>query len=116
MKSFKSVDEYIKASEKKVQPVLKKVRQTILKVASKAEEKISYGMPGYKLNGKPLAYFAGCKNHLGFYPVPSGISKFKKELSKYKQGKGSVQFSYDKIPYNLIIKIIKFRAKENMKD
>jgi uncharacterized protein YdhG (YjbR/CyaY superfamily) len=71
-------------------------------------------MPAYKLNGKPLVYFAGHKNHIGFYPIPSGISAFKEELSAYSQsGKGSVQFPYNQpLPLELITKIVKFRAHE----
>ena len=70
-------------------------------------------MPAFKLNGKNLVYFAGWKNHIGFYPIPSGIEAFKKELSKYKQGRGSVQFPLDKpIPYNLVKRIVAFRVQE----
>lgn len=80
-----------------------------------AEESISYGMPAYKLNGKALVYFAAFKNHIGFYATPSGHSEFTMELSKYKQGKGSVQFPLDKpLPSGLITKIVKFRVKENL--
>ena len=76
---------------------------------------ISYGMPAYILNGM-LAFFAGYARHIGFYPIPSGIEAFKKELSAYKRAKGSVQFLLDKpLPLGLITKIIKFRAKENLK-
>lgn len=72
-------------------------------------------MPAYKLNGKPLVYFAAFKNHIGFYATPSGHSEFTMELSKYKQGKGSVQFPLDKpLPSGLITKIAKFRVKENL--
>ena len=71
-------------------------------------------MPGYYLNGKPLVYFAAFKNHIGFYATPNGHEAFKKELSQYKQGKGSVQFPLkEEIPYELIRKIVKFR-KENL--
>ena len=73
-------------------------------------------MPAYKLNGKPLAYFAAYEKHIGFYPTPSGTAKFTKELSKYKSGKGSVQFQLDEpIPFGLIEKIVEFRVKENTK-
>jgi uncharacterized protein YdhG (YjbR/CyaY superfamily) len=71
-------------------------------------------MPAYKTNKKPLLYFAGFKKHIGLYATPSGHSKFEKALSKYKQGKGSVQFPLDQpIPYDLIEKIVKFRVREN---
>ena len=76
---------------------------------------ISYGIPTFKLNGRYLVYFAAWKNHIGFYPMPSGAKAFKKELSVYKQGKGSIQFPLDKpIPYDLISKIITFRVRENL--
>ena len=111
---FKTIDEYIKASPKDVQSILQRLRLTIQKAAPEAVETISYQMPTFKLNGKGLVYFAAFKNHIGFYPIPSGIEAFKKELSRYKQGKGSVQFPIDKpIPYDLVRRIVRFRAKEN---
>ncbi len=111
---FKTIDEYIKASPKDVQSILQRLRLTIQKAAPEAIETISYQMPTFKLNGKGLVYFAAFKNHIGFYPIPSGIEAFKKELSRYKQGKGSVQFPIDKpIPYDLVRRIVRFRAKEN---
>ncbi len=71
-------------------------------------------MPAYKTHKKPLVYFAAFKNHIGFYATPSGHSEFQDELTKYKQGKVSVQFSLDKpIPYKLIERIVKFRVTEN---
>jgi len=112
---FKSVDEYIKTFPKDVQTLLDKVRKTIKEKAPEAFESISYGMPAYKINGKPLVYFAGYKNHIGFYATPTGHAEFSKELSKYKRGKGSVQFPLDKpIPFDLIGRIIEFRVKENI--
>jgi uncharacterized protein YdhG (YjbR/CyaY superfamily) len=110
---FKTVDEYIKTFPSEVQPTLEKIRKTITVTASSAVESISYGMPVYKLNGKPLVYFAAYKNHIGFYATPTGHSKFEKELSGYKQGKGSVQFPTDNVPYDLIKRIVEFRVSEN---
>lgn len=113
---IETIDDYIKTFPKDVQGILKKIRQTIHKAAPEAVETISYKMPTFKLNGKYLVYFAAWEKHIGFYPIPSGIDKFKKELSKYKIAKGSVQFPIDRnIPLNLISKIVKFRAKENLK-
>jgi uncharacterized protein YdhG (YjbR/CyaY superfamily) len=110
----KNVDEYINEFPKDVQALLIQVRSTIIKNAPQAEESISYGMPAYKLNGKPLVYFAGFKNHIGFYATPSGHKEFEKELANYKQGKGSVQFPIDKpMPLKLIAKIVKYRIKLN---
>ena len=112
--NFKNTDEYIESYPEDVQELLKKVRTAIRKMAPDAEEFISYGMPAYKLNGKPLVYFAAFKNHIGFYATPTGHEEFAEELSKYKQGKGSVQFPIDKkLPLDLISKIVKFRVKEN---
>ena len=108
------VDEYITSFPKNVQQLLKDIRDKIKTVAPEAEEIISYGMPAYKYMGKPLVYFAGYEKHIGFYATPTGHHAFKKELSKYKQGKGSVQFPVDKpMPLSLISKIVKFRVKEN---
>jgi len=109
-----TVDAYIKAFPKDVQTALAKIRQIIRTGAPDAEESIAYGMPAYKLNGKPLVYFAGYAKHIGFYATPTGHSAFAKELSQYKQGKGSVQFPLDKpIPFELIKRIVKFRVEEN---
>lgn len=108
-----NVNEYIAEFPKDIQEILEKIRATIKKAAPQAEESISYAMPGYKLNERPLVYFAAYKNHIGFYATPSGHKEFEKELSKYKQGKGSVQFPIqEKIPFSLISKIVKFKAKE----
>jgi uncharacterized protein YdhG (YjbR/CyaY superfamily) len=105
-------DEYIAGFPKETQKVLQQVRTTIKKAAPKAEEKISYGMPAFTLNGN-LVYFAGYKNHIGFYALPTGHKAFQKELSGYKSGKGSVQFPLDQpMPLALIAKIVKFRIKE----
>lgn len=108
------VDKYISTFPNDVQEILIKIRTLIKKNAVVATESISYGMPAYKTNGKPLVYFAAFKNHIGLYATPSGHNEFQDELSKYKQGKGSVQFSIDQpIPYNLIERIVKFRLIEN---
>ncbi len=110
----RTIDEYIASYPRDVQAILRKVRETIRKAAPEAQETIKYRMPTFMLNGN-LVYFAGFKNHVGFYPIPSGIEKFKKELSVYKQGRGSVQFPLDKpMPYGLITRIVKFRVKENL--
>lgn len=111
-----TVEEYIRAFPNSTQVLLKQVRAVIKENAPEAEELIGYGMPGYKLNKKPLVYFAGYEKHIGFYATPNGHEKFAKELSKYKQGKGSVQFPIDEpMPVALIKKIVVFRVKENLK-
>jgi uncharacterized protein YdhG (YjbR/CyaY superfamily) len=108
-----TVDEYISAFPKETQQLLQQVRAAVKKAAPKAEERISYGMPAYHYQGM-LVYFAGYEKHIGFYATPTGHHAFNKELSKYKQGKGSVQFPiHEKLPLALITKIVKFRVKEN---
>ena len=113
---FTSIDEYIATFPEDTQKILKELRKTIKAAAPKAEEKISYQMPTFALHGN-LVHFAAFKNHIGFYPTPSGIQEFKDELSKYEGAKGSVQFPIDKpLPLKLISKIVKFRVAENIKN
>ena len=114
-KTPNTVEEYILDFSDEVQSLLNQVRSTIKRAAPDAEESISYGMPAYKTHGRPLVYFAAFKNHIGFYATPTGHSEFAKELSKYKQGKGSVQFPIDQpMPLELIFQIVEFRVVENM--
>jgi len=109
------IDRYISDLPADVQEILKHIRAIIKKTAPDADESISYGIPGYKTNGKPLVYFAGFKKHIGFYATPTGHEQFSSELSNYKQSKGSVQFPLNKpIPFDLIKRIVEFRAKENI--
>jgi len=109
-----NIDEYIGAFPNDVQEILEKIRATIQKAAPDAKEKISYSMPAFEQNGI-VVYFAAFKNHIGLYALPSGHETFKEELSKYKSGKGSVQFPLDQpMPFDLIAKIVKFRVKENL--
>jgi uncharacterized protein YdhG (YjbR/CyaY superfamily) len=111
----KTIDEYIAGFPQDVREILEKVRLTIRKAAPEAQEAIKYRMPTFTMKGN-LVHFAAFKRHIGFYPVPTGIEKFKNELSLYEGGKGSVQFPLDKpIPYDLISKIVKFRVEENLK-
>lgn len=114
MNKYKHVDEYILSFPEEVQERLKEIRKIILHLAPQAEESKSYGMPAYKTNGSPLVYFAGYKNHIGFYATPNGHEKFEREFSVYKQGKGSVQFPLEQaLPSKLIEKVVKFRVKAN---
>lgn len=108
------VDEYIADFPKEIQIILQQIRETIKTAAPEAQEKISYAMPTFYLEGN-LVHFAAFKNHIGFYPVPSGIEAFKNKLSGYKGAKGSVQFPLDQpMPLDLISEIVKFRVKENL--
>ncbi len=101
-----------------VRKILEAVRKTIRSAAPGAEEGMGYGVPAYKVNGKPLVYFAAFKKHLGFYPAgSSAFKKFKDELGGYEQAKGTIRFMLDKeIPYGLIKKIVKFRSEENTRN
>ncbi|MDP4126415.1 MAG: DUF1801 domain-containing protein [Bacillota bacterium] len=113
--TFDSIDEYIQKFPPEIQEILQKLRNVIKESAPDAKEKISYQMPTFSLHGN-LVHFAACKNHIGFYPTPSGINTFKHELSEYKMTKGSIHFPLEKpLPYQLIGKIVKFRVAENIK-
>jgi len=108
-----TVEDYIQTFPPDVQAVLETVRRTIRAAAPDAVEAIAYGMPGYKLGGKPLVYFGGFRNHIGLYATPTGHAAFAGELSKYKQGKGSVQFPLNEpLPLDLITRIVQFRVNE----
>ncbi len=112
MKAYKDVDSYIKNYPDEVRKLLVQLRGIIKKSAPKAEEGISYGMPAYKYLGKPLAYFAGQKAHIGFYPTPGEIGRFKKELAEYQTSKGTIQFPFKALPKTLIKNIVVSRMRE----
>jgi len=113
-KQPETIDEYIETFPKDVQIILQKMRQTVRKVAPEAEETISYQIPTFKLNGN-LVHFAAFKDHISFFPTSSARVAFKKELSKYKGGKGTIQFPIEEqIPYDLVKKIAIFRRKQNL--
>ena len=113
-KKATNIDEYIAQFPDAIQERLEQMRQTIHKAAPKAEEAISYAIPTFKLNGN-LVHFAGYKNHIGFYPGAQGIENFKKELSKFKGAKGSVQFPHvQPLPLDLVTRIVKFRVQQNL--
>ncbi len=108
-----TIDDYILQFPEDIQSILTQIRQVIKEAAPEAEEKISYQMPTFYLYGN-LVHFAAYKNHIGFYPAPSGIEAFKEELAIYKGGKGSIQFPIAKpMPFVLIRKIVAFRVEEN---
>ena len=111
---FQNIDEYISSFPEKTQKILQKLRKIISDSAPDAKEAISYQIPTFKLNGN-LVHFAAYKNHIGFYPTPSGIEAFKQELSPYEVSKGTVRFPLNKpIPFELVRKIVEFRVKENI--
>jgi uncharacterized protein YdhG (YjbR/CyaY superfamily) len=112
---YQTIDEYIRSFPGPVQRKLMELREAIREQAPQAQEKISYQMPTFYLNGN-LVHFAAHAKHIGFYPTPSGISAFQSELAKYKNAKGSVQFPLDEpLPLELIKKIVSFRVEENLK-
>ena len=111
----KDISEYIAGFPEEVQEKLEKIRVTIKKAVPNAEETIRYKIPTFNLKGKYLIYFAAYKKHIALYPAPIGIEEFKEEISPYESGKGTLQFPLDQpIPFNLIRKIVKYRAKENL--
>ncbi len=114
-KKIQTIDEYIESFDKDIQAILQKIRSVIKKSAPDSSEAISYGIPTFRLNGN-LVHFAAFKNHIGFYPTPSGIEKFKNELMEFENAKGSVRFPLTKpIPYDLIRRIVEFRVQETLK-
>lgn len=113
MKTAASVTEYIAAADPQARKALREIRKTIKAVAPKAEEVISYQMPGYKYHGM-LVFFAAWKNHISLYPAPWGAESLKKEMSEYEGSKGTIKFPLDKpMPITLIRKMVKYRMKEN---
>ena len=114
-KKISTIDEYIAMFPDDVKAKLSELWKVIKETVPSATEKISYRMPAFYLNGN-LVYFAAFKNHIGFYPFPSGVAAFNREASGYKTSKGAIQFPLEKpIPYELVKKIVKFRVKENLK-
>ncbi len=109
---FTNIDEYIAMFPADVQLLMQKIRAVVHEAAPEAEERISYAMPAFYMNGN-LVYFGGFKNHIGFFPTSSGINAFHNEFTDYKWSKGTVQFPLDKpIPYDLIRRIVQFRVAE----
>jgi len=114
---FKTIDEYIRTFPEDVQRILENLRQTVRTAAPDAEETINYEMPTFKLNGKYLLYFAAWKKHISFYPIPSGPESFKRELTPYIKGKGTIQFPLDKpVPHGLVEKIVRYRIEETSEE
>ncbi len=114
MKEYTDINAFIAEFSEEVQIILEKVRTTIQQAAPEAKEAIKYGMPTFVLNGN-LVHFGAFKNHIGFYPAPSGIDSFIDDLAQYRTGKGTIQFPLDKpIPFDVITKVVKFRVEENL--
>lgn len=114
--NFQSVDEYISIFPDEIQKRLQLIRKLIKEnVPDDAEETISYQIPTFKLNGKFIIYFAGFKNHTSIYPIPPGPKDFKKDISEYIKGRGTLQFSNKKdLPIDLIKEVIKYSLEANL--
>jgi uncharacterized protein YdhG (YjbR/CyaY superfamily) len=116
MRAFADTDEYIATFPEDIQEKLRGIRAAIRNAVPDAEEAIRYGMPTFRLSGSNLFHFAAFRDHLGFFPTPSGVEKFLKELSSYQTSKGTIQFPLDKpVPYDLVERIARFRAEETRK-
>lgn len=115
MKTFADINAYISEFPEEIRVILEQIRTIIQKAVPEAKEAVNYGMPTFVLNGN-LVHFAAYKNHIGFYPAPTGIDTFIDELAVYRTGKGTIQFPLDKpIPFDVITKVVKFRVEENLK-
>ncbi len=113
--AFTTIDEYIAWFPAGIQEKLREIRRVIHETAPEATEKISYQMPTFFLNGN-LVHFAAFKNHIGFYPAPTGLDAFKNEIAQYPNSKGAVQFPLDRpIPFDLVRRIVEYRRDENLK-
>lgn len=116
IKKNPEVDEYIAQFNAETMQRLNAMRSAIHEVSPDSTEAISYGLVGYKRNGKPLVYFGGFEKHIGFYATPNGHEKFVDDFSKYKQGKGSVQLPHDKpLPLELIRRVVQYRNQQTDK-
>lgn len=113
MKQISTIDEYIASFPQETRKILENIRGTIRKAAPDATEAMAYGLPTFRLKGN-LVHFGAFKDHVGFYPAPSGIQAFKDELTRYQTGKGTLQFPISEpIPYDLIAKVTKHRVEES---
>lgn len=107
-----TVDEYIDQFDGEVKKRLEDMRKLVRAEAPDAIESYAYGLVGYKLNKKPLVYFGGFKKHIGFYATPNGHDAFQEDFSKYKEGKGSVQFPLDQpLPIDLVKRVVHYRTE-----
>jgi len=113
MNKYKSVDEYINSQPREQKEILQKIRSLIKSVSPHSEEALGYGVASFKLNDKPLIYYASFKNHIGIYPVPQAKGELAEQIRKYQTGKGTMRFSIDEeVPYEFIKKIVKAREDE----
>lgn len=105
-----TVEEYLEGFDGEVRARLEAMRETVRAAAPDAVESMAYGMPAYKLDRKPLVYFAGFPRHVGFYATPNGHEAFAEDFARYAQGKGSVQFPHtEPLPLDLVRRVVEFR-------
>ena len=110
-----SIDEYIATFPGDMQKILQELRATIKGAAPDSDEKISYGMPTFKMNGNYLIYFAGWKNHISIYPIPTGDEEFNQKIAPYISGKGTLKFPLDKpIPLELVAEMVRLQIADNL--
>lgn len=109
-----TIDGYIAGYPADIQQILQQLRQIIREEAPAATEAIKYGIPTFVLHGN-LVHFAAHKQHIGFYPTPSGLEAFQEELAGYAMSTGAVRFPLDEpLPYELIRRMVAFRVQENL--
>lgn len=107
------IESYFSRFDEPVRRKMEQIRSLVFDMLPEATETIKYGIPTFVYNGN-LVHYAGYRHHIGFYPVPSGLERFKDELARYKQGKGSIQFPLDEeLPLELIKRIVQFRIEES---
>lgn len=110
---FSTIDEYIASFPPAIAETLRRMREAIRDAAPDASERISYRMPTFYFEGN-LVHFAAFRDHIGFYPTPTGIDRFAKELTPYSSSKGTIRFPLDEpIPYDLVARITRYRLEEN---
>ena len=101
--TFETVDEYIASFPADRQAILQDVRGAMRRGAPGTEERISYGIPTFALDGRYLIYFAGWKQHVSVYPIPESDDALERAIAPYRAGKGTLRFPLDQpIPYDLI--------------
>jgi uncharacterized protein YdhG (YjbR/CyaY superfamily) len=116
MSSPTTIVQYITGFDGETKKRLAVLYKTIKSEIPEAEESISYGLPTFKIHASPVIYFGGFKNHIGLYATPDGHAEFEEELSKYKRGKGSVQFPHDlSLPLDLVRRITRYRYDQIQK-
>ena len=109
-----TIDEYLATLSSDKRAALEQLRRAIKSAAPKAEECISYQIPGFRLNGRMLVSFAAWANHCAFYPGSYPLEVHKKELKNYDNSKGTLRFPIDRpLPAALVRKLVKARIEQN---